>query len=437
MSGHDWDQVAIREAALGIFDGPHATPKKTTSGPVFLGISSLSDGRLDLGASAHLSEEDFVRWTRRVTPRPGDIVFSYETRLGQAAIVPEGLRCCLGRRMALVRPDPARLDSRFFLYQYLSPDFQDFLRSRTVAGSTVDRILLTEFPDFPISLPPLAEQRAIAGVLGTLDDKIEANRTLNETLEATCQALFRSWFVDFDPVVAKSEGRRPAHLTDDVATLFPDRLEDSPIGPVPAGWKVGCLADVADLTRDGLQPKDSPLETFLHFSIPAFDVAKTPVAELGGQIRSNKFLVPSGAVLLSKLNPHIPRIWLPDDDREMRAVASTEFLVMKPSGSMERCVLYGLFSSQAFLVEFSSLVTGTSNSHQRVKPEDFLRMPIVVPDEEVVRAAEGAFLPMIETQLSNLRESHTLAALRDALLPRLLSGELWVREAEQLVEEAV
>src|ERR1019366_1010912 len=148
------------------------------------GISSLDRGRLSLNDSAHLSEADFATWTRRVLPRAGDVVFSYETRLGEAAIIPEGIRCCLGRRMGLMRPDPAKVDARFLLYAFLGPEFQEVIRERTIHGSTVERILLTELPDFPIRLPDLATQRFIADLLGALDDKIELNRRRNRTLEA-------------------------------------------------------------------------------------------------------------------------------------------------------------------------------------------------------------------------------------------------------------
>ena len=137
---------SLSETTVGevcqVFDGPHATPTRLDSGPVFLGITSLNKGRIDLAASDHISEEDFAKWTRRVTPKAGDVVFSYETKLGEAAIIPEGLRCCLGRRMGLMRPNPQKLDSRFLLYYYLGPEFQDVIRERTIHGSTVERIAL-------------------------------------------------------------------------------------------------------------------------------------------------------------------------------------------------------------------------------------------------------------------------------------------------------
>ena len=151
-----------------VFDGPHATPKTVDAGPVFLGIGALQDGKVNLRETRHVTPKDFQQWTRRVKPRTDDIVFSYETRLGQAAIIPEGLECCLGRRMGLVRVDRKRVDPRFFVYQYISSPFREFLSSRTVRGATVDRIALKEFPSFQITLPPLAEQESIANQFDTL-----------------------------------------------------------------------------------------------------------------------------------------------------------------------------------------------------------------------------------------------------------------------------
>jgi len=163
-----------------VFDGPHATPKTVDAGPVFLGISALQDGKINLGETRHVTPQDFRQWTRRVKPQADDVVFSYETRLGQAAIIPEGLECCLGRRMGLVRVNRKRVDPRFFVYQYISPSFRRFLDSKTVRGATVDRIALKEFPSFPISLPSLAEQERMTNQL----DKLRAE---TQRLEAIYQ----------------------------------------------------------------------------------------------------------------------------------------------------------------------------------------------------------------------------------------------------------
>ena len=188
-----WPSVEIGSVA-DIYDGPHATPPMVEDGPIFLGIDALDDGRLNLDCARHVSEEIFRDWTRRVVPTAGDLVFSYETRIGQAALIPPGLRCCLGRRLGLVRPKSEGLNSRYLLYYYLSPSFQDHLRAHTKPGSTVDRIHLNDFPRFPIAMPPRRHQDEIADLLGSLDDKIELNRRMAETLEAMARALFKSWF---------------------------------------------------------------------------------------------------------------------------------------------------------------------------------------------------------------------------------------------------
>ena len=187
----DLPSVAIGDVA-DVFDGPHATPKTVDVGPIFLGIGALQDGSLILGKTRHVTTEDFRQWTRRVKPETDDVVFSYETRLGQAAIIPKGLECCLGRRMGLVRVDRKRVDPRYFLYQYLSPPFRNFLSSRTVRGATVDRIPLKEFPSFPILLPSLAEQEHIANQFESLRAETRRLESLYQHKRTTLADLKQS-----------------------------------------------------------------------------------------------------------------------------------------------------------------------------------------------------------------------------------------------------
>ena len=162
-----------------IFDGPHATPVKTDVGPLFLSISSLEKGRLDLSRSARLSEEDFKKWTKRVTPRKGDLLFSYETRLGEVALMPDGVRACLGRRMGLLRPRSDKVIPEYLLYAYLSPAFQQMIVANTITGATVDRIALNEMPDFAIRMPGMEDQKKVAGLLKKIDAKIDCNNRIN------------------------------------------------------------------------------------------------------------------------------------------------------------------------------------------------------------------------------------------------------------------
>jgi type I restriction enzyme S subunit len=182
------ESVATRIGDVAaVFDGPHATPEKTTSGPWFLSISSLKGGRLVLSESAHLGEQDFARWTRRVTPMAGDVLFSYETRLGEAALMPDGVRACLGRRMALLRPRIDVVGPRTLLQAYLSEPFQETIRQRAVHGATVDRIPLTELPAWPIALPERTGR--LENLLGAIDDIATQRERENETLAALRETL--------------------------------------------------------------------------------------------------------------------------------------------------------------------------------------------------------------------------------------------------------
>jgi len=166
-----WTQRTLGEVAT-VFDGPHATPAKTETGPWYLSISSLVDGRVDLEQSAHMSEDDLATWTRRVSPLPGDTLFSYETRIGQAGYWGLEEPAALGRRMGLLRPAPEVIDAGFLTLSYLGPQFQDVISENTVRGGTVERIPIADMSNWQLVVPDLAEQCCIAGFFQLLDNMI-------------------------------------------------------------------------------------------------------------------------------------------------------------------------------------------------------------------------------------------------------------------------
>ena len=298
-----------------------------------------------------------------------------------------------------------------------------------MSGSVQAKLSQGNLNRIPISYPPQESTRlAITHILGTLDDKIELNRRMNATLEAMARALFQSWFVDFDPVRAKLDGRPPAALDPATAALFPASFQDSEVGHIPNGWKFGKVGDLASLNRGAVNPGDFPMEMFDHFSLPAFDNGRTPKMELGSAIMSNKFTVTPNSVLLSKLNPHIPRIWLPDLHASRRSVCSTEFMVACSKPGVSREYLFSLFTSSAFASVYGTLVTGTTGSHQRIRPESVLDMKTVIPPPALIRAFTDIAKPMFDRINRNTEQSRTLAKLRDTLLPKLLSGELSVAD---------
>ncbi len=462
-----------QEVALGelveIYDGPHATPKKTDAGPIFLGISNLASGRLDLGKTEHLSEEDYKRWTQRVTPEPGDTVFSYETRLGEAAHIPTGLRCCLGRRMGLLRPKDRRIDARFLLYAFLGERFQEVLRSRTIHGSTVNRIPLTEMGSFPIAIPTdLSEQRAIAHILGTLDDKIELNRRMNETLEAMARALFKSWFVDFDPAHAKATLKR--HTANQIP-----RREDStrstkatpsdhsplegesarqgrqptvePVGgsqtPLPLlkggdwtaeraqAYLAGMEAEIAALFSDSFAASElgpipagwavKPLGALVELAYGKAlkadqrQTGSVPVYGSNGRIgwHDQPFIQGPNIIVGRKGNPGTVT-WAAG---ACFPIDTTFYVVPKDTPQSLPFLFYALEGQGLPSVAADSAVPGLNRNLA------YLNKQVTPPTPLVARF--GEHVQSLFTRRHGLEEeSRTLASLRDTLLPKLVSGEL-------------
>ncbi len=251
---------------------------------------------------------------------------------------------------------------------------------------------------------------------------------MNDALEGIVRAIFKSWLVDFEPIRAKTEGR-DSPLPKPLADLFPDSFEDSELGEIPKGWIVGRFGDVVEQHHDQENPLASPDALFRHFSIPAFDEGQWPSTEPGENIKSQKSRVPPGVVLLSKLNPEIERVWLVDVEASERAVCSTEFLVLRPRSPFGRSYAYCLARSPRFRQQIEALVTGTSKSHQRAQVDAILSLAVILPPKPIADAFDKTASPLLGRTLACHRESRILAALRDTLLPKLISGELRVTAA--------
>ena len=226
----------IKMVVHGVYDGPHATPPEADSGPVFLGIKNVTpSGRLDFSEIRHISEEQYPRWTRRVNPQPNDIVFSYEATLHRYALIPEGFRGCLGRRMALVRPNTEKVLPRFLHYYFLSNDWRSVIETSVISGATVDRIPLTRFPNFEVRLPDVKTQARIVSILSAYDDLIENNRRRIQLLEQAARLVYKEWFVRL---------------------RFPGHAHVAITDGVPAGWERKPLGEIAPLNYGKALKKD-------------------------------------------------------------------------------------------------------------------------------------------------------------------------------------
>lgn len=177
-------RIPLKEIS-DVFDGPHATPTKTDDGPIYLGIDAITDnGNINYTDCAHLSEQDYIKWTKRITPKHMDIVFSYEATLGKYAIIPQGFHGCLGRRLAVIRVKCKDVDVKWLYYYFKSPEWTNFIKCHTVKGSTVDRISVEDFPDYTVPDIPFEYQKRIARILSRIDKKITINNRINDNLAA-------------------------------------------------------------------------------------------------------------------------------------------------------------------------------------------------------------------------------------------------------------
>ena len=246
MAG-EWKSAPLSELCEQIADCPHSTPLWTNSGVIVLRNQNIRGGRLDLSSPSYTDEAHFDQRSRRAGLRSGDLVLTREAPMGEVCMIPDNLRCCLGQRMVMLRPDPEKCDSQFLLYSIQSDTVQHEIKVNEGTGSTVSNLRIPLLEALPIPHPPLAEQKAIAAVLGALVDKIELNRRMNATLEAMARALFQSWFVDFEPVRAKLDGRQPVGLDPATAALFPESFEETAFGHVPNGWGVKMLGELVEL----------------------------------------------------------------------------------------------------------------------------------------------------------------------------------------------
>ena len=205
-------------------------------------------------------------------------------------------------------------------------------------------------------------------------------------------------------------------------------MVESELGLIPQGWEVVKISDIVDLSRKGIIPSKFPKEIFAHFSIPAFDSGCMPAFDSGNSIKSNKYLVTGDCVLISKLNPNIPRVWFPALDTIHRAIASTEFLILTPKPPIDCVFLYKLCRSAEFSGKFAVRALGTSGSHQRVSPTDFLGLSVLIPTESLLYDFHEKVSPMTHICNTLRLKNVNLRRTRNMLLPKLISGEIDVAE---------
>jgi type I restriction enzyme S subunit len=320
-----------------------------------------------------------------------------------------------------------------YFYHYM----QDLYKSGRVASydSQSTGISNFQFDVFKttehLDLGSMKHQEQVSSLLSGIQNQINLNSQISKTLEDIAQTIFKSWFIDFDPVKAKMAGEKPVGMDEATAALFPDSMEDSELGLIPRGWGIKNLSALSDISKITVNPQKHLHTIFTQYSIPAFDSGGYPVEGTGSSILSNKFVLGGSAILVSKLNPRTTRVWTVLEP-PASGICSTEFIVLMPRSDTLLPFINSIVRDSKFLEALASMATGSTGSRQRVRPEDIFQIGVFVPSGDLIAKLFEVQFPMLQ-HIQNLKdENQSLSKLRDSLLPRLISGELQISE-EMLV----
>jgi len=323
----------------------------------------------------------------------------------------------------------SELDHRYLKYILLA-ERRAFLRF--ASGTTHQTIYFPEVKAFHVAMPSLEVQQGIADVLGALDDRIDLLRQTNATLESIAQALFKSWFIDFDPVRAKFEGREPEGMDTATAALFPAEFEESVLGSIPKGWSPGKLEVICSNPRVQAKPGQMPPETpYIGLEhMPRKSIALGDAGTAEG-LESGKFWFERNDVLFGKLRPYFHKVGL----APVRGVCSTDILVLRPK-SPEWLGFLAMHASSDALISYTTQLSNGARM-PRTSWHDVGGFDVTLPPHTVASAFDAAVKPMVERIHANIEAAQLLASLRDTLLPRLISGKLRLPEAQEQLDDAL
>lgn len=439
----EWHILSVEELAAptkaAIATGPFgsAIGSKTfreTGVPVIRGgnLRSETGVRLEDDGLVFVDEELAEKFSRSVAQK-GDLIFTCWGTIDQVGLVDDRAkydRYIVSNKQMKFRPDEERMLALFAYYFFCSPEGKAKMADKAI-GSSVPGFNLTGLKSISLPVPPIAEQHRIVDLLGALDDKIELNRRMNETLESTARTIFKDWFVDFGPTRAKAEGRAP-YLAREIWDLFPDALDDD---DRPVGWELRPAHQLFEFNPRERIRKGAEAPYLDMASLPTNGlVADTPTCreyKSGTKFRD-------GDTLFARITPCLENgktAYAFGFGEDVVAAGSTEFIVIRSINPLPRPVSYLLARDPEFRRHAERSMTGTSG-RQRANTEALMRYELAAPPNHALWGALDHFIkPMIARVIANAYEARTLAQTRDLLLPKLMSGEICLREAEKAVED--
>lgn len=439
----EWGIYSLDSLCQKITDGAHQSPKSVVAGKPMASVKDLTPFGVDLSDARQISVDDFDALVKQgCKPIVGDVLIAKDgnSALDTVCCVDAPLDAVLLSSVAILRPNPELLDSHFLKHYLSSRNVIDYLKTNFISGAAIPRVVLRDFKKAEVYLPPLKTQKAIAVYLDMLDNRIRLLHETNTTLEAIAQALFKSWFVDFDPVHAKMQGRVPEGIDEATAALFPDSFEESELGSVPKGWHVETIARWLSVLETGRRPKGGV--SGINGGVPSigaesiqrigqFDYSKLKFVseEFFANMKSGKLT--SNDVLLykdgGKPGVFLPRVSMFGDGFPFETCGINEHVFrIRTQSPIGQTFLYFWLWSDAVMHELKH--RGGKAAIPGINQTDVKELKLAVPSANVLNKFEEITKPLVGTILNNSKSIQSLANLRDALLPRLISGQLSLPE---------
>lgn len=421
-SGKGWGHLAMNSEPLNLEDCLDAlidyrgkTPEKTASGIPLITAKIVKSGRIEK-PTEFIAEANYESWMRRGIPKAGDVVLTVEAPLGEVAQLGTG-KIALAQRIVTLRGKTGVLDNTYLLYLLQTEDLQSQLRARAT-GTTVVGIKQSELRKIQLRLPAMGEQRQAAAMLKALDDRITLVRETNETLEAIAHALFKSWFVDFDPVKAKMQGRRPHGMDEATSAIFPGRLEASELGEVPSGWSLVSLKDAVSIFDSRRIPLSSAERAQRRGVYPYYGAASA-MDTIDDFIFDGIHLLigEDGSVTTPNGKPVLQYVW-------GKFWVNNHAHVLQGKGPVSTEHLLLALKQE----DIRAFVTGAVQP--KLSQANMWRIRFLMPTGPVASAFNNLIAPLFAKIRSNSERMASFIELRDTLLPRLISGQLRIREAD-------
>ena len=441
----NWLVLTLGDVCEKITDGAHKSPKSVDDGKPMASVKDLTRFGVDLSNARKISKDDFDELVQQgCKPQVGDVLIAKDgnSALDTVCTVDTAIDVVLLSSVAILRPDPEKLDSNFLKYYFCSPQVIDYLKTNFISGAAIPRVVLRDFRKAEINLPPIGIQRKISQCLSSIDNKIFVNSQTNQTLEEMAQAIFKSWFVDFDPVKAQMNSEQPEGMDAVTASLFPEKLVESELGLIPDGWKVGTLDTHTSMIIDhrGKTPKKLGSD-WVEEGYPAISAKN---------IKSKMIVRPDTIRFLDEVTY---KKWMKEPLIKGDIIMTSEAPMGELyffDGSRDFCLsqrLYGLRANSdvcnsVFLFDWLQTTQSKADMEGRasgstvlgIKQSELRKVKILTPPKDILDKYSSIVSNLIDMTAKNNAQNISLEALRDTLLPKLLSGEMELRTSKELVE---